>query len=128
MEIVAKAAVLGIAAVLIALLLKKSNPEMALLLTTGAVIAVLVMTAELAGIIAETLRGAMELSGLSPAIFSPVFKCVGIGIITRIAADICKDAGQSSVASSVELAGTAAALCVSIPLLKTLLKMIGGFL
>lgn len=128
MELLIKAAILGIAATLIALLLKKSNPEMALLLSIGAVAVILVVAVELASGVKEMTQLAVALSGVSSAILSPVLKCVGIAIVTRIAADICKDAGQSSVSSSVELVGTAAALYVSMPLMKTLLQMIGGFL
>lgn len=128
MELLIKAAVLGIVAALIALLLKKSNPEMALLLAIGAVAVILVMAVELVSGVKEMVQLTVELSGVSSAILSPVLKCVGIAIVTRIAADICKDAGQSSVSSSVELVGTAAALYVSMPLMKTLLQMIGGFL
>lgn len=128
MELLIKAAILGIAATLIALLLKKSNPEMTLLLSIGAVAVILVVAVELASGVKEMAQLAVALSGVSSAILSPVLKCVGIAIVTRIAADICKDAGQSSVSSSVELVGTAAALYVSMPLMKTLLQMIGGFL
>lgn len=128
MELLIKAAVIGIAGSLLALLIKRTNPEMSLLLALGLVVILLTAAAELLSGIMGLIDTAASLSGLSPAILAPVLKCVGIGIVTRLAADICKDAGQGSVSSSVELVGTAAALYVSLPLMKTLLQMIGGFL
>ena len=128
MEFVIKAAVLAIVTGLIALLIQKSNPEIALLLAIAAVVSLLVMSVELISKVKDTLLAAVDISGISPAIIAPVLKCVGIGITSRIAADICKDAGQSSIASAVELVGTASALYISMPLMRSLIQMIGGLL
>ena len=128
MELVIKAAMLAIVTGLIALMIKKSNPEIALLLAIAAVISLLVMSAEMVSKVRDTVMSAVDISGISSAIIAPVLKCVGIGIISRIAADICKDAGQSSIASAVELVGTASALYISMPLMRSLLQMIGGLL
>ena len=55
---------------------------------------------------------------------APVLKCVGIGVVTRLSADICRDAGQSAASSAVELCGAACALVTAMPLIRTLLQMI----
>jgi stage III sporulation protein AD len=125
MELIVKIAVLGIIGSITALLIKRSNPEMALALAlaTGAVILVFAM--ELFSGVKELLDLASEASGLSSAVVAPVLKCMGIGIITKLASELCRDAGQGSIASTVELAGAACALYVALPLIKTLLKMIG---
>jgi Stage III sporulation protein AC/AD protein family. len=128
MEFVIKAAMLAIVTGLIALLIKKSNPEIALLLAIAAVISLLVMSAEIISKVKESIVAAVGVSNISPAVITPVLKCVGIGIISRIATDICKDAGQSSIASAVELVGVASALYISMPIMRSLLQMIGGLL
>jgi len=128
MEFVIKAAMLAIVTGLIALLIKKSNPEIALLLAIAAVISLLVMSAEIISKVKESIVAAVGVSNISPAVITPVLKCVGIGIISRIATDICKDAGQSSIASAVELVGVASALYISMPLMRSLLQVIGGLL
>ena len=51
-------------------------------------------------------------------------KCVAIGLITKAAADLCRDGSQTAMAGAVELGGTAAALFVSLPLLQTLLDLL----
>ena len=50
---------------------------------------------------------------------------MAISILTMIGANLCKDAGQGSTASSIEIAGVVAALYAALPLLNTFLKMIG---
>lgn len=69
-----------------------------------------------------------ELAGISEAVLSPVIKTVGLAIVTKLAAEICRDAKENSIASFVELAGAAAAILVALPLLRMVLQLIGGLL
>jgi stage III sporulation protein AD len=61
---------------------------------------------------------------ISPVVLAIVFKAVGISIVTKLSSDVCRDAGQSSVASGIELAGAFAALYIALPLFKTVMDMI----
>lgn len=118
---IAAAAVVGCAA---ALLLKRSNAELTVPL--AAVVCAFAMTAAAGALepVAAFLTRAKLLSGLGEAYFLPVMKCVAIGIVTRAAADLCRDGGQGAMAGAVELGGTAAALYVALPLLETLLGLL----
>ena len=62
--------------------------------------------------------------GLSPQVVEPVMKTVGIAIVTRLAADFCKDAQEGGLASAVELAGTALALSAALPLMSSVLDVL----
>ena len=128
MELAAKAAAVGVCAALMALLLKKSNAELALCLGAGlaAGAAILAATLSLAEDILGAAERARELSGLSPALFTPVVKCVGIGIVCALGSEACKDAGSGQLASAVELAGAAAALVCALPLVSALLDTVEG--
>ena len=90
MELAAKAAAVGVCAALMALLLKKSNAELALCLGLAAGAAILAATLSLAEDILGAAERARELSGLSPALFTPVVKCVGIGIVCALGSEACK--------------------------------------
>ena len=94
MELAAKAAAAGVCAALMVLLLRKSNAELALCLGLAAGAAILIATLGLAEDIIGAAERAQELSGLSPALFTPVVKCVGIGIICALGSEACKDAGS----------------------------------
>ena len=69
-----------------------------------------------------------ELIGLSPAVLAPVLKTVGIAILTRIAAELCRDAGEGGIAAAAETAGAAAAVLTALPLLRAVLSTITGLL
>ena len=128
MDLVIRAVILGLVGSVLCLVIRKNSPELSLLLALAVALLMVGLGLELIGAIiafTETLRDA---AGLSPALLGPVLKTVGIGILTRIASDICKDAGQSAIASTVELAGTVAALYIALPLMQTVFQMIGGLL
>ena len=78
--------------------------------------------------IKELMESLSDTAGLAPAILTPVIKTVGIGIITKVAAELCRDAKESGVASFLETAGAALALVVCIPLVEAVLSMIGELL
>ena len=125
MTILMKAAAVAVAGAIIAMLLKRSAPELGLALTIAVSILAAGMGAGLLGDLGEVLETAQEQTGLSGAVVGPVYKCVGIGVVTRLTADICKDAGQGAASSAVELCGTVCALTAALPLVRTLLQMIG---
>ncbi len=125
MDITVKAAAVGVCAALIALVIRKNNPELALALCLAAAAATLSSALGLWDGVMEVVRYARELSGLSGAVLTSVIKCVGIGVTAKLGADTCRDSGSASVASSVELAGAVAALYTALPLMRTLLSMVG---
>lgn len=53
-----------------------------------------------------------------------VFKVIGIAFITTFCSEICKDAGQHSLAYKVELSGKILILLLSIPILMAVLNTI----
>ena len=59
-----------------------------------------------------------------------LFKTLGICFLAQFAADSCRDAGESALASKVELAGKISILVLSLPLFEdiaqTALGLIGG--
>ena len=71
----------------------------------------------------STFREWAELSGM-PEVFGVLLKALGIVLIGRITADLCKDAGESAIASGVELAVKTAVLLTALPLLNRLLSLL----
>lgn len=72
----------------------------------------------------EVMSGALFwLEGSGVGQYAQVMlRCLGIALLTRICTDICRDCGESSVASGVELAGKLAILVLCVPLME---EMIG---
>jgi len=125
MELIIKAVVTGVAGVLLALLINRTNPEMSVVLNLSICVVLIALAMKVFPSVTEVLALAEAESGLSSAYTAPVLKCVGIGLTARMGSDICKDAKQEAVASAVEICGAICALYVSLPLIKMLMRMIG---
>ena len=121
-------AVLGAAAALCAVVVRRGAPELgaALTLAAGAVL----LSGALGALeaIRELMDALADTAGLSPAVVAPVLKTTGIAILTRLSAALCRDAGESGIAAFVETAGALSALYVSLPLVETVLRMVTDLL
>lgn len=128
MEVVGKMAALAVAAALCALVVRQSAREVGLVLSLAA--GAIILTQALGAV--EAIRSLMEelgdRAGLSPAVLDPVLKTVGIAVLTRVAAEVCRDAKESGIAAFVETAGAAMALYVALPLMRAVLDTVGGLL
>ena len=123
MEIVIRAAAAAVIGSILALLLRKYTPELSLTVTILAGV-IIVWLAAAASRISDLLREIAEKGGIDAVYLSPVLKCIGIGMITHLAAQVCRDAQQGSIASAVELCGTLCALYISLPLIRSLLAIV----
>lgn len=74
----------------------------------------------------ESLEEMLTACDLDMDLFLPLMKVVGISICTRIAAEVCRDAGERAFGVKVELAGAAAALLCALPLAQQVLELITG--
>ena len=128
MESVVRLAAAAVAAALCAVVVKQHAREVGAVLALAA--GALLLGAALGAI--EEVRALAdelgELIGLSPAVLAPVLKTVGIAILTRIAAELCRDAGEGGIAAAAETAGAAAAVLAALPLLLAVLSTITGLL
>lgn len=53
----------------------------------------------------------------------PLLKALGIGMLTQVCADICRECGESGVANGVELFGKVEILLLCLPLIHQLLEV-----
>lgn len=127
MEAVWQIVALGLLGAVLAVLLKKHTPELALLLAVavcGAALAAVRGVREVWAFL-EDLLAAVEISS---TLFLPLLKTAGIAVVTRIGADLCRDAGESAVASAVEMAGAMGALLAVLPLMQAAWEVLRSLL
>ena len=123
-----KVAAAAIAAAVCAVTVRRQAPElgMALVICAGAVI-LLYCSGALSSAM-ELMDKLTEAGGLSGQVVEPVIKTAGIAIVTRLAADFCRDAKEGGLASAVELAGTALALVTVLPLMSAVVDLLTGLI
>lgn len=124
METVLRTAALCLIACVLALLLKKDVPALQLLLVLAVAAALLVPAVRAAGELWALLAELAERSEIAPAYLAAVGKCALIAAVVRVGGDLCRNAGQSALASLLEIAGTLCAAALAAPLLGAVLTVI----
>ncbi len=128
MELVLKAAAVAFIGSLFCLVLRKYVPEVALLLgivTGGSVLLIMVGTWEQVQMGLDML---MSYTGLDESLTTPILKVTVIAVLTKLTSQICRDAGEGTVAVCCELAGTLGALAAAMPLLERIMDLIAGLI
>ena len=110
------------------LLLEKSHPELAILLALSVCAGLLPFGLSRLGTVLSVLKQLAQAGGLSSDLLQPLVKTVGIALLTRTGAELCRDAKQGAMASVVEMAGAFCAIIVSLPLLGAVWELLRGML
>ena len=122
--------VVGIAAAaaILARTVRSSRPELGLeIAVAGGAVMLSLCLSELTGItsaIKESLIG----FGIDEAAFTPVFKVVGIACVSQIGADLCRDSGESALASKTEICGRILMASAALPTFVRLMSMLVGLI
>ena len=117
-----------IIAAVFGVLLRQYRPDISLLLITiTAVIALLIILTALTKPF-DTIIQKLETHGIELSYFKIALKALGIGYVTSLAADICRDAGQTALASLSETAGKCGIFLLSLPLVINIVDLALGFI
>lgn len=128
MDTAVKVAAVCLLGAVLALLLKKTSPDLALLLAVAVCVVVLALLGRGVETVVDFLGQLLERGGLSEELFTPLLKTVGIALVSRTGGALCRDAGQGAMAGLVELAGAFSAILVSLPLFQAAWQMLEGLL
>lgn len=124
MEQVLQTAAFCVTGALLAVVVKRGSPELALLITLGAAAAGMLFLSGLLEEIAAFLKLLSDRGGVSHRLLTPLYKTVGIALVVKIGGELCRDAGEAALASVVETAGAVCALLVALPLLGAVVDLL----
>ena len=128
MELIIKAAAAAVTAAAVGLLIKKSNPEISFALGTGVTVIIAAASLGFLKVIRELADTVNNICGCGDMLIQPVLKCLAVAAVSKISAELCRDSSQAAAAYALELAGGICAAGIAMPLILSVLKMIGGFL
>lgn len=115
----------ALCAVLFAALVQKTNKEYALLISLGTAAVLLLFLLERAGPVLQQVEDLAASGPLEGEGVGLMLRAVGITVVGQVVARLCKDAGESALAYTVELAARVAVLAAALPALGRLLKYLG---
>jgi len=118
--------IVGIAfiALIIIIMLKQYKPEYAIFISilTGILILILVMD-RLTGII-NLIESIQDKFSINTEFIALLIKITGIAFLAEFAVSICKDSGESAIASKIEIGSKIIIISMSIPIISALLEII----
>lgn len=123
MEII-QIAGLCITAVIVISVIKPHRPELAIQISILVGIIVFVMISGKIASVLNLLKDYSNKAGIDIHFFSVMMKIVGIAYITEFGAEICRDSGENSIASKIELAGKVIIVVLAVPIITSLLELI----
>lgn len=125
---IGKILLIGLVAVVIISLLKNERPEIAIQISmaTGIVIFLLLMS-KLTDVIEAMQLLAIKLN-IDVLYIHTILKIIGVAYLTAFGTELCNDAGQSSIASKIELAGKVFIIILAIPILMAVLQIVSKIL
>lgn len=119
-----KIGIIGITAVILAITIKNQSPQIALLISliTGVIIFILILPA-LEEVITSIFNIVRRLD-ISIGYIGIILKIIGISYISEFCSQICQDAGETAIASKIELGGKVLIMLISVPVITELLDLI----
>jgi stage III sporulation protein AD len=123
-----KISALGIVSAVFIVIIRKTHPEIALQLSIAAGIVIFLFSLEYLKEVVSFIRDFSDQFSFAYESILLVIKIIGIAYICEFTIQILKDAGESSIASKVELASKLIVIVISLPLLSTFLDLVLGLL
>ncbi len=125
-----KVALIGVIAVMLAVIFKKGNhEEYSVYISIAACFVILLLYGiGKLEVILDTISRLQGYIKINKSYIEVLVKIIGITYITEFAASLCKDSGYQAISEQVELVGKLTILAISMPILLALLDTINNFL
>jgi len=117
---------LGVAAALLAMVVRGSRPEMASLLAMAAGALVFFLAVSRLQAVVAVMEQLVAKAGLAQDYLKVLLKVVGVAYVSEFAAQTCRDAGEDSLAAKVEMGGKVLVLAMASPIIVALVELVLG--
>lgn len=117
---------ISIFAVIMIIILKNCRPEMALVLSIITGIGIMLYAISKMSSVINVLNDLVSKSGVNTDFLLIIIKVIGIAYIVEFGKNVCIDAGQSSIATKLEMAGKVVIVVLTIPLISSLVNVLVG--
>lgn len=123
MEII-KVVGFAIFATMLVVILKEEKKEFAVALSVIAGVMLLLFCISKIDPIINMLYELVEKSGINSSFLVIILKVIGIAYLVELGKNICQDAGQSAIATKLEMAGKIIVVSISLPIFTSLISLL----
>lgn len=124
MELYMRSAALVLLAVILTLVISRQSRDMSILLSLGVCVIVMISCVSFLSPIIEFIRELRRIGDLEQAFLGIMLKCVGVGLLSELAALICADAGENAMGKSLQILSGIVIVWLSLPLMKQVIVLL----
>ncbi len=121
-------AVVGLAAIILAIIFKKGKEEYSLYISIGACVLILLWGISKLEVIFDTIDQLQNYIQMNKSYVTILIKIIGITYVTEISSSLCKDSGYQAIAEQIELVGKLTILAISMPIMLAILDTLDNLL
>lgn len=115
---------LAVLSAVLCIIVRQYKPEMALGISIACGVIIMLAVIAMLKPCAEMISSLTTAAGLDGGYARTLFKALAVCYITQLGSDCCRDAGESAIASKIELAGKAAVVVISLPVFSALTEIV----
>ena len=124
MEELLKILAVALVTVFANMLIKQTKPEIAILISIVGSIVIIIMAVDSLNSVISSFYSIFRTTGVESTLLTPLIKIIAIGYIAEFGANVCADAGASSVADKILFAAKLIILVISLPIITTVIDMV----
>lgn len=128
MEDFLKAACAALISVIVCLVLAKRDKDYSLIVSLTVCCMAAAAAMRYLEPVISFFRQLQSLGGMDAQMLQILLKSVGIGLLTEIVCMVCQDAGNAALAKTMQILSASVILWMSLPLLESLLELLGKVL
>lgn len=115
---------IGIISLILIIITKQYKPEFAIYISLIAGILILTLIIDKLTNIVQLLQSISSKVSINNNFLGILLKITGIAFLTEFAVSICKDSGESAIASKIEIGSKIIIISISIPIISNLLEIV----
>jgi stage III sporulation protein AD len=119
-----KIVMIGLVAALLASIIKEQKPQVAVMLGMATGIIIFLLMLSKVTLVIQALQNIASKADINVVYLNTVLKIIGISYIASLGVELCKDAGQNSIAGKIEFAGKILIIVLALPILMAVMDLI----
>lgn len=118
----------GVIAAVIIIFIRQSRPDIAQLLSIAVGVVIVIYLLGYLNLVVNIITDLALEAEINTVFLRTLLRVIGVAYIAEFGAQVCRDAGEGSIAMKIELAGKLIILVMAIPILIAVLEGIVNFI
>ena len=124
MEVIIKIAMTGVLISILTILLKGMQSQITPVLVTAGSVILLFTVLNMANNASQSIKNLFDSSELGSETIKAVIKIIGAAYVVEFSSSLCRDMGESSIASKIEAAGRVFIVIMAVPWASALIEAV----